>query len=786
MSLLVLTAAALGLGRSSAAVFVTPTPHPTPDQPSNSIPTQPAVTNVAAIAYGNGAYVPLLSAWWAEGTAAGNVGDYYENRDGGHSAFQAGDFPQLTRWGPNMPAASNDTGWGAARFVRPGVVVGNSSTAGSPPNGFSQGRRLFTLPENLHVVHQQYRSNNLYIYPEHADHDPGNGGSGGWGDLYLANSPYFFNSQGSSTTDLPFVRGAVASLAAFRPDTKMRLKEHGLLMPTLQMLFRFTSTNLMSPDDYFTGRAHPSAFEPTAVDPLRMVQMAHEILPDSLPPLAQIHVLQEDSPGLQRGVHFFDVNPVEALVDTPGSVARIWRSLDLQRRLVVSAETSFDANQLPLTYRWVVLRGDPSRISIRSLNANRSRVEVRFEWAGRQPIQPGSRLQSSRQEIALFVSNGVWWSAPAFLSWYGSDRELRTYDPAGRLLDVGYAAGGVVVEIRELTPFLDWLQREPQDPAVQLVLGAVGATVLHEIAAIQDAIRQAEALEASTLAANGFAITARNEAYAALAEAEKKAQADGADPNSPEIQALRTVYNQKSAAVTVAVAAYNAARSSATQVTEPARRLIASVFERLAEDPDFIRNHARFLGPLWGNTSISLRNFINTAKNRLTGFGMVSVGSGSGSGFEFDWTFASATGRPEPTVFERNLLADFHAKWLGQIVRPNGVTVRFLSHMVDRAIFAPKDWRDVYQHDSAGGIVGWRRFCPGRAVEEFTAEGHLVLSRDLFGRPQEAVGVSYVVPRQSGIPSVNSAMLELQRNSRYFTYLYGSDTDLRGRPLENR
>src|SRR5262245_7624730 len=37
----------------------------------------------------------LLRQWWKEGTAAGNAGDWYDNRDGAHSDLNTQPFPQL-------------------------------------------------------------------------------------------------------------------------------------------------------------------------------------------------------------------------------------------------------------------------------------------------------------------------------------------------------------------------------------------------------------------------------------------------------------------------------------------------------------------------------------------------------------------------------------------------------------------------------------------------------------------------------------------------------------------
>jgi hypothetical protein len=39
----------------------------------------------------------LLKAWWKDGTAAGNAGDWYDNRDGEHSPLDLSPWPQLQK-----------------------------------------------------------------------------------------------------------------------------------------------------------------------------------------------------------------------------------------------------------------------------------------------------------------------------------------------------------------------------------------------------------------------------------------------------------------------------------------------------------------------------------------------------------------------------------------------------------------------------------------------------------------------------------------------------------------
>jgi hypothetical protein len=428
---------------------------------------------VPAIALGDSAVAKQLQQWWAEGTAAGNVGDFYDNRDRLHANLQVKQlFPQLSRveYTTNDVKANRD--YGPALRVHEGVTIGNSSTARAAIEGGSNARTLYARADGLDLLHAQYRANNLYVYPEHQDHDPGSNGHGGYGDLIPANTPYLLVSQGSSTSDLPFVRAAVYTLAAFRPETKKRLAEAGLLMPTLQMLFRWCATNVVSEADYLSGKAHPTAFDPAVINTLRMCRTAHEILPDALPPLAQIEVVREDRS--RGGIHSFDSAASEVIGDSPCAVARLWRSSTTRRHLAVSAQSSLDPQGRALTFQWVVLRGDTNQVEIRPLNEAGSVVEISASWPQRRPVTDGAALESTRIDIGVFVHNGMWWSPPAFVTWFASDREARTMDDQGRVLEVGYFAGAPFLELAEVSSLATWLKAEPRSASASAFAQMLG------------------------------------------------------------------------------------------------------------------------------------------------------------------------------------------------------------------------------------------------------------------------------------------------------------------------
>ena len=144
----------------------------------------------------------LLRKWWAEGKAAGNVGDFYDNRDRDHSALDLGPYPQLKLIAYTEEQRQRRRDWALQGVVLPCTVFGNSSTAAGVGQGGSNVRSCYASPRGLSFLYAAYTRNNLYIYPAHLDHSPGhNGFSGGYGDLYMTNTPCLITSQGSSGSD---------------------------------------------------------------------------------------------------------------------------------------------------------------------------------------------------------------------------------------------------------------------------------------------------------------------------------------------------------------------------------------------------------------------------------------------------------------------------------------------------------------------------------------------------------------------------------------------------------
>lgn len=401
-----------------------------------------------------------LRAWGKEGTAAGLVGVWYDNRDRGHSDLPLATFPQLRQVTYTKAEFDARLDWALQPRVLPKVVFGNSSTSAPPEQGGSNVRVYYCSGDGLRLLEKQYLGNNLYVYPEHKDHDPGrNGVPDGYGDVYPTNTPYLLASQGSSGSDRPFMLAVAYTLAAFKPAVRKKLVETGLLMPTVQMLVRSTSKHITRPAQYYEGAAHPTVFNGEWVDHDKLIDRAHAMRLETIPPMVKLEVVEEEK--LEVGKDYFELlNMPEQLADTGSVIARIWRGHQRTRRMVVSAEKSYDVNKYPLTYRWEVLRGDPKRVKITPRNKAGSRVEILVEYHERRPIAAGSPLESNRVDVGVFVHNGDSPSAPGFVTYFTLDNEARSYDAKGRIVEMNYGMGFTALKLGDIGKVLPALARE--------------------------------------------------------------------------------------------------------------------------------------------------------------------------------------------------------------------------------------------------------------------------------------------------------------------------------------
>jgi hypothetical protein len=377
----------------------------------------------------------------AQGRAAGLAGVIYDNRDRNHSALPADLFPPMTRlqYAADLRAQGLDYGLAVPILlpapVAPAPVIGNSSTAiTSGPAPRSLPRAAMTTPGGPQRAFAAYAGNQIYVYPEHRDHDAA--------DRFPANWPYMLISQGSSRSDRPLLRAAGLILGALPPAVRAAAEAQGLIGPTVQMLFRRGNVrgNVAA---YLTGAAHPTVFDGQALNPVAMMQLAGLMTAEDLPPLVRLSVLSEDF-GPSAGLAGLS----ERLFDTPSAIARIWRGQAFRREITLSTALTDPAGIA--RWHWVLLRGDPARVRIMPLAAGAS-ARIELDWhdpgapaaaAAGQTVRRGQRI-----DIGVFAETaGGQISAPAMVSVSLPLHEDRIYGPGPdgrmRLLSVDHDALG--------------------------------------------------------------------------------------------------------------------------------------------------------------------------------------------------------------------------------------------------------------------------------------------------------------------------------------------------------
>lgn len=406
-----------------------------------------------------------LSSLVQSGKAAGNTGDLYDNRDQGHARLDATLFRDLAAIDYAEAARKRGLNDGPNQWMRfNATTVGNCSKAlVAGPAWRSLPRLLLSQGGGAMALFDQYVSGMLYVYPAHRDHDPEPG------DVFQANTPYMIISQGSSSSDLPFVAAVLQMLAALKPEVKSALRQSGLLMPTVQMIFRRGQSWVGSDADYLSGAAHPSAFDASKMNVDEMVARAQALTLGEVPALVALKVEEEDRP--VRGVTLFEPDsPV--LFDTPAAIARAFRSTDQRMRLVVSAKAiPLPGQERPQKLIWTLLRGNENAVAIRELTPDGAKAEIIVDWQQRRRVPGRPDLMSDRIDIGVFADNGKQISAPSFISVVLPGDQRREYDDQGRPRRIEYTPSALANRYVDpaIFPRLGWTDTYRYDGAGRLM-----------------------------------------------------------------------------------------------------------------------------------------------------------------------------------------------------------------------------------------------------------------------------------------------------------------------------
>ena len=375
---------------------------------------------------------PYMAAWISEGTAAGNGGDLYINRDRGHSMLATGDFPLLTTI--RMPAEAKKHGLDIdlpnMSFKNDPAVFGNASRARvSGPFWRSDARAAMTDPHAVGHMNGFYLSNQFWVFPAHTDF-----GKPEIGDVFPGRTPQTLITVGSSYTDQPFLRAAVATAASFARPTREGILRRRLMAPTLQWILRRTRKGIATESDYLTPKAHPVAFAAGDLDILNTVKFAHSLRPAQIPPVATITLVNSKIFPIKLPLPIRDYPDPngEILFASSTAIAFVLRGLEAERTFLVQART-FPERDPTAKFAWRVVGGDASVVKISPpLGETLASPE-----SGLAQITIDRRNITKRIDIAVFAkSHGTEWGAPSFITFMPIPFEKRTYDSSGRLLSI--------------------------------------------------------------------------------------------------------------------------------------------------------------------------------------------------------------------------------------------------------------------------------------------------------------------------------------------------------------
>jgi hypothetical protein len=356
-----------------------------------------------------------LWTWYLTNQAAGNYGDYYLNADRGHSMTKIKLHPQVLEIKPSHQKGK--------------VVISNASLG-------VHGMYSLVRYQLMRHQHQAFKTflnyrNNIHTwYPSVNDVNSKDPIAP---DLSIAMFPYASMSVGKSHSEQDEMHKFFYTLAAFKPEVKETLKAKGLLIPTLQMIFR--RTRVKTDQEYLSGKAHPSAFD--NVDNTKdMVYMAQGIDQNTLPPITNLKILAETYQNNGFGFHN-DLDNSEHLFTTPHAIARVYRGIEAKKIMIVDLSSSYDINHLSLKPTLKVLRGDPNKVRIEQ-NPNHPMIfKITIPYHTSQHDSYHKR-DSNLVVIGAFTHNGYYYSAPSFITSFSLNNESRHYLSNGQLLSIQY------------------------------------------------------------------------------------------------------------------------------------------------------------------------------------------------------------------------------------------------------------------------------------------------------------------------------------------------------------
>ncbi len=374
-----------------------------------------------------------VSLWLSNDETAGNLGDVYVNRDLGHSPLAVGDFPGIVnvKYCPAAHAAKLDVDHPNTLFPNHAVFANISRARTKGPFWRSTGRASLTDPGTAPRMDLLYLNNQLLVVPAHMDY-----GKKDIGDVFPGAAPFHLVSVGSSWSDQAFLRAALAASASFTRPTKQSIIRRHLMGPTLQWLLRRTRRNIDTEADYLMPQAHPTAFESRSLDTLRLVEKAHALRPEQVPPVALLNIVNSRTNPVRypvAGRDYPDAAP-EILYATSSAICIVLRGLEGERTFLFRARAG-GANGTA-SFTWRIVHGDASAVKIQAPAGETNAIPEK----GFAQITVDRRNIKERIDVACFAkTDGTEWGAPSFVSFFPIPQEVRTYRSDGRIASIDYS-----------------------------------------------------------------------------------------------------------------------------------------------------------------------------------------------------------------------------------------------------------------------------------------------------------------------------------------------------------
>ncbi|MCC6795753.1 MAG: hypothetical protein IT366_11605 [Candidatus Hydrogenedentes bacterium] len=377
------------------------------DEPPASTPSLPLNYGRWSGPYNNmygKRWVSTVNKWFRQGTAAGLWQDRFRSFDKGHSSIPLALFPQLeaedpvTAFGPSLSnVLVQHVTFGVQSYGMGGQSVAESLSRSSLRAYYENG--TFRREGHQHFRMVLYERNFLFVAPAVDSY-------GVRGDQFTFLSPFYLHSVGRSGSDARLLQPILLAAAALPPKLKTRMLRCGVYVPTLMQLFKGAIAG-----DISSANAHLPAYSlpdeakegNTGRTPFldRLITTAHDLT--HIPPVCRFAI----EPVYVKATGKFPYGGKAYWEKTPYAFFGALRE-GQEFQLEIDLRDSWVDDGFSLKdFYTAVLRGPGT---IEKQNSEGSRLRIHVPWTVMDMDK------DYRTDILLLVSDGTYFSAPAYIS----------------------------------------------------------------------------------------------------------------------------------------------------------------------------------------------------------------------------------------------------------------------------------------------------------------------------------------------------------------------------------